>query len=200
MSQIVVVRHGNTFAGGEPARRIGARTDLPLVASGRAQGAALASHFATEGIAFDRVLTSPLLRTRETAMLIAPHLAAEPTEWLREIDHGPDEGKTEDEVIARIGANALDRWERSATPPPGWIVDAEARLAGWRRFLAAPGTGATLLVTSNGAARFLLLALGQSPARLRTGAYAALTGQPPRLIAWDRRPGERDVSALTRPA
>lgn len=183
-----IVRHGNTFAPGEPSRRIGARTDLPLVESGRAQALALRDHFAVRGIAFARVLASPLLRTRETAALIAPDLPAEPTRWLREIDHGPDEGRTEPQVLARIGAAALDRWEAEAAPPPGWIVDAEARLAGWRAFLAAALPGDTLLVTSNGAARYLRLALGLPPAKLRTGAYAEAAGLPPNLTAWDRRP------------
>jgi len=184
----LVVRHGNTFAPGEPARRVGALTDLPLVESGRAQARALRAHFAERGLAFARVLTSPLLRTRETAALIAPDLTAEPADWLREIDHGPDENRTEAEVLARIGTTALDRWERFAEPPPGWIVDAEARLAGWRGFLDAAPAGDTLLVTSNGAARYLRLALGLGPAKLRTGAYAELVAPPARLVAWDRRP------------
>ena len=45
-----IVRHGNTFDGNEPVRRIGARTDLPLVASGfdqaRALGQKLGYHLA----------------------------------------------------------------------------------------------------------------------------------------------------------
>ena len=34
MTRLVIVRHGNTFEAGEPPRRIGARTDLPLTATG----------------------------------------------------------------------------------------------------------------------------------------------------------------------
>ena len=135
---------------------------------------------------FDRVLASPLLRTRETAALIAPDAEAEPADWLREIDHGPDEGRTEAEVIARIGAAALERWEIEAVVPPGWMVDAETRLAAWRRFLDAVPPGDTLLVTSNGVARFLRLALGHGAAKLRTGAYAEVDATG--LVAWDVRP------------
>jgi broad specificity phosphatase PhoE len=183
-----VVRHGNTFAPGEPPRRIGARTDLPLVASGRAQARALAAHFADRDVRFTRVLCSPLRRTRETAALIAPGAPTEPAEWLREIDHGPDEGCTEAEVIARIGADALERWEADAVAPPGWIVDAEERIAAWRRLLSSLSAGETLLVTSNGAARFLCLALKLGPAKLRTGAYAEVADG--RLLTWDRRPDQ----------
>ena len=191
--RLVIVRHGNTFAPGEPPRRIGARTDLPLVESGRAQALALKRHFACKGWTFDRVLTSPLRRTREFAELIASG-HAEPAEWLREIDHGPDENRTEDQVLARLGRDALNAWEAEAIAPPGWHVDADARLAAWRTVFAGEGEGegegegSRLLVTSNGAARFARLALGLSPAKIRTGAYGVMEGKPWRLISWDLRP------------
>jgi broad specificity phosphatase PhoE len=187
----LIIRHGNTFAPGQEVRRIGARTDLPLVESGRAQAKALAAHFADQGTKFARCLCSPLLRTRETAAIIAPYCAIEPTDWLREIDHGPDEGLTEAEVVARIGAMALAAWEERAEPPPGWIADADARLAAWRTFLASPPTGDTLIVTSNGAARYALLALGLGPAKLRTGAYGVVkwSGGMAEIDRWDVRPG-----------
>lgn len=190
MPRAFIVRHGNTFAPGEPPRRIGARTDLPLVDSGRAQALALGDHFRGEGISFDHVLTSPLLRTLETAELVAPAVTAEPTDWLREIDHGPDEDKVEDEVIARVGRNSLDAWDRRAEAPPGWIVDSDARLAAWRDWFAVPASGTVLLVTSNGAARFALIALGMPPAKLRTGAYGEIIWDDgaPTLAGWDVRP------------
>lgn len=186
MARVVIVRHGDTFAPGEPPRRIGAATDLPLVESGLAQARALARHFAEISLSFDRILASPLRRTRDTAALIVPG-ATETADWLREIDHGLDEDQPEDAVIARVGVEALARWEDLAVPPPGWRVDAPERLAAWDRFLAA-ATGTTLLVTSNGAARFALLALGQAPAKIRTGAYGMIEGHPWRVTEWDRRP------------
>jgi broad specificity phosphatase PhoE len=188
--RVVIVRHGNTFAPGEPPRRIGARTDLPLVASGRAQAEALRLHFAALGWRFDRILSSPLQRTRETAALIAPGRAIEDADWLREIDHGPDENRTEEEVLARIGADALETWEHDAIPPPGWQVDAEARLAAWRTLFEQESDETWLLTTSNGAARFALLALGERPAKIRTGAYGLVQSGPWRTAAWDQRPGE----------
>ena len=51
--------------------------------------------------------------------------------------------------------------------------------------------GADLLVTSNGAARFALIALGLAPRKLRTGAFGEFaveeTGRA-ELIRWDVRP------------
>lgn len=188
MRRVAIVRHGNTFAPGEPPRRIGSATDLPLVESGRAQARALAEHFAENGLTFDRIITSPLRRTRETAALIANRAPVETADWLREIDHGPDENRPEEAVLARIGAPALAAWESEAAPPPGWIVDADARIAAWRRLLEEVGNESWLIVTSNGAARFALVALGQAPAKLRTGAYGVVAGDPWRVDAWDRRP------------
>ncbi len=186
--RILIARHGNTFAPGEPPRRIGARTDLPLAESGRVQALALGMLFRSRGLVFDRCLSSPLLRTRETAALILGDTPCpvEPTDWLVEIDHGPDEGLTEDAVRARIGAGALDAWERDATPPVDWRVDAEARRAAWQQCFDE-AEGLVLIVTSNGAARFAFPGAG----RLRTGAFgdvAISPPAPPAIIAWDVRP------------
>jgi len=176
----IIARHGNTFEAGEPPRRIGARTDLPLTAAGVAQGAALGAHFAARGWVVARVLVSPLARTRETARAILAHLPdapdPEPCDWLREIDHGPDEDMSEDAVLARVGAEALAAWDERAEPPPGWSVDAEARIAAWSDLFAADA-GPTLLVTSNGAARFALIAAGLAGwggMKLPTGGYGMI--------------------------
>ncbi|WP_242138385.1 histidine phosphatase family protein [Sphingomonas sp. TREG-RG-20F-R18-01] len=198
---LVIVRHGNTFAVGEPARRIGAATDLPLVESGVAQAQALGLAFARQGLRFDRALAAPLLRTRATIAGIladqpdAPRIEA--ADWLTEIDHGPDEGRLEQDVVARLGMAALARWDTAAQVPPGWVVDVDQRIEGWRTLMTTVG-GCVLVVTSNGAARF---ALHADPAlqrdasqlaslKLRTGAYAVIERRAGilRLAVWDRRP------------
>lgn len=179
----IIVRHGNTFEAGEPARRVGARTDLALTEHGAEQAESLGAHFAGEGIQFGRIIMSPLQRTRQTAAaIIAGQVApVAPTiaDFLREIDHGPDENQTEDAVLARIGADALAAWDRDATPPPGWSVDADERIAAWRDLFASarPGQRPTLLVTSNGAARFALIAAGIAPGeglKLATGSFGVI--------------------------
>ena len=198
---VTIVRHGNTFDAGQQTRRIGARTDLPLVASGRDQALALGRSFAEQGLAFDRALAAPLRRTRATtdAILASQSRApvVESVDWLTEIDHGPDEGQIESDVEARIGHDALVAWDKEACAPNGWIVDSDRRIAGWRD-LWTTGRGHVLIVTSNGAARFALLSderlRGQAAAlpslKLRTGAYGAIAREQGglRLIAWDLRP------------
>lgn len=198
----VIVRHGNTFAAGEAPRRIGARTDLPLTATGHEQAHALGAHFAAQGWKFGQVLVSPLLRTRQTAEAILAAQTDPPTpenaDFLREIDHGPDEDRTEDEVLDRIGSGALAAWDERAVPPPGWSVDAAQRIAAWSTLLAAPPSSdrPTLLVTSNGAARFALLADpvlhgGAASLKLPTGSYGLIRRSADGALAvpiWGQRP------------
>lgn len=185
-----IVRHGNSFEAGEPPRRIGARTDLPLTAEGRAQAARLAARFAADGVTFDRVLAGPLARTRETAAIAAGR-DPEDAAFLIEIDHGPDEDQPEAAVRARVGEGALAAWDERGVAPDGWIVDAPARLAAWRTLFARQ-EGRVLLVTSNGAARFALLAAALRPSslKLRTGAWGRIAVERgmPRLLDWDVRP------------
>lgn len=161
----VIVRHGNTFEAGETPRRIGARTDLPLTEKGRDQARALGRYFTARNWHFTCGLVSPLLRTRETAALILAEQSNPPEvkdcDWLREIDHGPDENQPEEIVLSRIGQEALDRWDAQGIAPPGWEVNRESRIAAWQRLFIEPASdddGLTLIVTSNGAARFGLLA------------------------------------------
>lgn len=196
----IIVRHGNTFEAGEPARRIGARTDLPLTAQGLRQGEALGVHLAATGLQFERALVSPLLRTRQTADAIVAAqpgtVATQTADFLREIDHGPDENRTEDEVLTRIGAAALTAWDSDAIAPPGWLVGAATRIAAWRSLFDAATVGQSplLLVTSNGAARFALLAAGIAPAqglKLATGSYGMVCKAADGTLSvpiWGRRP------------
>ncbi|MES2172504.1 MAG: histidine phosphatase family protein [Pseudomonadota bacterium] len=196
MRRIFIIRHGNTFASSADACRVGARTDIPLVESGHAQADRLGQWFARQALAIDRLLSSPLLRARETAAAIAAatgHGADGTRDWLGEIDHGPDEGRAEAQVLARIGAQALADWDECGIAPDGWIVDADARIAAWRAFFTEGRTGVDLLVTSNGAARFALIAadLPMGALKLRTGAFGELAvdrSGAVSLIRWDERP------------
>ena len=82
--RIYLMRHGQVayFEDGRPLRQHA----VPLTAEGREQAAAAAKLL--EGIAFDRVITSDLPRTVETARIVAP--SVEPESWpeLREIESG----------------------------------------------------------------------------------------------------------------
>lgn len=200
MKRLLIARHGDTFLPGEPPRRIGARTDLPLTARGEAQATAIAGWLIARDRVPDAALCGPLHRAGRTARLI---LAALPgacplseAGWLDEVDYGPDEGRREEEVVARIGAEALSRWDHLAEPAAEWAIDRAGKIAQCAAEVAALPAGTTLLVTSNGTARFILLALGlggaATPLKLRTGALGEieLDGTSVSLCCWDVRPGE----------
>jgi broad specificity phosphatase PhoE len=92
--RIYLMRHAQVayFQDGRPVRQ----ETLPLTDEGREQARAAAALF--EGITFDRVVTSGLLRTLETARIVAPSL--EPESWpdLREIEAGRITDIPEDEI------------------------------------------------------------------------------------------------------
>lgn len=162
MITLLVARHGNTFGPDEIPRRVGAHTDLPLVESGRAQAQALGRWIKESGYTPSCAYSSDLVRTKETARLAldAAGLTACPLTALsmfNEIDYGPDENKTEADVIARIGAAAIEAWDKHGIVPDGWNFNPDACIKDWTDFaarLVADTIPCTLAVTSNGIARF----------------------------------------------
>lgn len=207
MTQLLIARHGNTFAAGETPRRVGKHTDLPLVESGLAQGKMLGAYLLQEALLPDRVFCSRLQRTRQTAeqaLQQAGHgVEIIARDMFDEIDYGPDENKTEDEVIARIGEEAIRLWNEAVIVPEGWRVDATAVTAQWETFademLAQYVGERVLVVTSNGVARFAPVLTGDEAAfdavharKMHTGAvscleYNAATGQWD-VVFWNRKP------------
>lgn len=196
MTRIVIARHGNTFDRGDIIRRVGARSDLPLSSSGRAQALQLAQHLSAH-FDFKTAYCSELSRTRQTADTILKAHNAELTvlPFLTEIDYGEDEGKAESEVVARLGAKAIKLWDEAAIVPQGWLVDPDVLRSSWADFFEAhKGKGEDILVvTSNGTARFVLDVITgaekDTPLKLGTAAYGLVTldsGQAT-LKSWDRR-------------
>jgi probable phosphoglycerate mutase len=95
---IVLVRHGETewsLSGQHTSR-----TDLPLTPAGRERAAALAPMLASRTFAL--VLSSPLLRARETCSLAGfDEARVELCDDLREWDYGAYEGLTTPEIRER---------------------------------------------------------------------------------------------------
>jgi 2,3-bisphosphoglycerate-dependent phosphoglycerate mutase len=202
---LLVARHGNTFAPGDVVTRVGARTDLPLVASGLEQGRKLGLYLRDNDLLPSAVFTSELKRARQTAEQalsaagIAPPVRIDPL--FNEIDYGVDENRPEAEVVARLGADALKDWDVDAVAPDGWRVDAQAIVQGWLDFgakLARDYEGKTILVvTSNGIARFAPCLTDDFAAfrhdhtlKLSTGALCVFSHQAERwrVDGWNIRP------------
>jgi 2,3-bisphosphoglycerate-dependent phosphoglycerate mutase len=160
-TRLIVARHGNTFGPGDVVTRVG-RTDLPLVASGLEQGRMMGRYLKAQGMLPDRIFTSKLQRTSQTAEQLQAEtgsaIAVQRLDIFNEIDYGPDENKPEDAVIARLGEDALKAWDDNAAVPDGWNVDPQDIIRNWQDFAAGllrDHAGQTVLVvTSNGIARF----------------------------------------------
>lgn len=182
MKEVYIVRHGNTFDKGDVVTRVGARTDLSLSKSGQKQAVALGQHF--QNIPFKTAFSSSLLRTQETVRSILAaqenNCKIEILEFLKEIDYGQDENQPEEDVIARLGQEAINAWDQACIVPQGWDVNPEAITQSWRTFFDTvkdPNVqGPILLVTSNGIARFALAAMSGPvdvafDKKLKTAAY-----------------------------
>jgi broad specificity phosphatase PhoE len=164
---LLLARHGNTFGGGDKVVWVGARTDLPLTTKGQQQAAALGEALKPIKQQIGRVVSGPLVRTREHAAIACRVLDFQGSigveERLREIDYGLWEGKSSEEIEVEFGDAELKAWnERGAWPPsPGWtpsqgvITENVAQIAD-ELGAAQDGAGASLLVTSNGILKFFL--------------------------------------------
>jgi len=212
MIRLIIARHGNTFNKGEVPTRVGARTDLPLVESGREQAKKLGEYLAKFDLLPSKVYAAPLKRTMETAAGaleaagIAGAVAVEPLDIFTEIDYGPDENKPEDEVVARVGQKAIDEWNAFAKVPDGWKVDPDKIIRDWKDFagsLVKGGDGTTtMVVTSNGIARFAPYITGDFDAfaaahdiKIGTGCLAIFLFDGAKWICeeWNLKPKEKLV-------
>ncbi len=183
MTTLIIARHGNTFAPGDTVRWVGGRTDMPLVESGRMQARNIGFWLKDRKYTPEIVYASKLRRTFETAEIALPTLGArQPVFTLdifNEIDYGPDENKTNDEIIGRIGQQALTDWAERSIVPPGWYADPDQIIANWKNFAAhivADEQDCIFVVTSNGIARFAPHITGDYEGFLRTHAPKISTG------------------------
>lgn len=164
-SRIIIARHGNTFKKGETPTRVGARTDLSLVEEqrGRSIGKFLYEH----DLIPDIIYASPLKRAKQTAELAIEEMHIDKRiinlDSFTEIDYGPDENKTEEEVMRRLGNGNLDAgkkiidaWDKEAIVPYGWLVNPKAIINTWENFANnfEHIHKTVLIVTSNGIIRF----------------------------------------------
>jgi broad specificity phosphatase PhoE len=150
--RLVVVRHGETDS--NATHRFTGQIDVPLNSLGERQ--ARAAGLALAGEHFDLVVVSDLLRARQTADAILPHLNASATydPDLREISLGSWEGLTSDEIEERYPdelARHLSRATGFAPPGGESAIELAARVA---RALQCSHTahpdGAVLWVTHGG--------------------------------------------------
>ncbi len=205
-TRLLIARHGNTFGAGDVVRRVGT-TDLPLVESGLMQGRLLGAYLKQNNLFPQVIFTSKLKRAIQTAeqaqLMMQTSLPIETLSIFNEIDYGPDENQPEDTVIAKLGTDALKKWEAKAIVPTGWNVDPLAIINNWHDFatrLTENYAGKTILVvTSNGIARFSPYLTGDFVAfttqyniKIATGALCIFEKTPSaqqwRCQAWNIKP------------
>jgi probable phosphoglycerate mutase len=116
-TQVLLLRHGSTIHSHEG--RFSGRNDLPLDDSGRREAEAIAEHIGTLG-PIDAVVSSPLRRARETALVLVDRVGGtvDIHDGLTETEFGEWEGLTIEEAH-RQSPDALAEWlRRSDVPPP----------------------------------------------------------------------------------
>lgn len=157
--RLYLVRHGAVFPDGAEKICLG-RMDLPLTESGRRQAAALRPYFEAHPVA--ELWSSPLLRCRETAALLAPGRTAAVCGGLIETDVGELDGLPFQEIRRRWP----EEWARNiADPlrfvPPGGepFGDALARFAAALRGIALGAAGDAAAVAHAGVNRLFLCAV-----------------------------------------
>lgn len=167
ITRIIIARHGNTFNPEDTPTRVGFKTDLPLVEEHKARsiGKYLLEHNLVPHVAF----AAPLRRTMRTAELAIEafkgNLELNILDDFKEIGYGPDENKTEDEVMLRLGNGNIEKgksiineWNASAKVPHGWEVSPNSIIQSWKLFAKKVfqnySNRTVMLVSSNGIMRF----------------------------------------------
>ena len=159
------VRHGESE--GNAARVFTGQTDSPLTPRGRMQAAAVAEELAK--IKFDRIVSSDLSRTRDTADVIAKRQGkrVEIVPELREINVGDRTGRSFDETAALPGWNddGFVAWPGGET-----LEQVLARTLGAIERLTRESPGKTILIVGHGGVNRILLShfLGILPKLDRT--------------------------------
>jgi broad specificity phosphatase PhoE len=146
------VRHGESE--GNAARIFTGQRDSPLTRRGRTQAAAVADELSK--VKFDRIVSSDLSRSRDTAEVIAKRrgIQVEVVPELREIDVGERTGKTFDETAGMPGWND----EGFVAWPGGETLDQVlARTLGAIDRLTRESPGKTILVVGHGGVNRILL-------------------------------------------
>jgi len=145
----VLLRHGQTPMSVQ--KRYAGRTDAPLTEVGAQQAAAAAKRLASAGLGV--IVTSPLLRTVQTAQAVAAVTGAAVVtdDGFRETDFGAWEGLTFAEVRERWPAE-ISAWlaDPDVAPPDGEsFTDVSARVAEALDRVLAARAGQTVLIVSH---------------------------------------------------
>lgn len=156
---LLVLRHGETPY--SVKHQYCGLSDPELTQKGHAQAQAAAGYL--QQFAIDRVVSSPLRRTRQTAQAVTSRFSCEPK--LIEQDFGHWEGLTYAEAADRDPEVMRSFLSGVSVPPPGGESMAQVyrRVKEWQRAFVAAHPGETILVVTH-------MSVAKSLVRLALGA------------------------------
>ncbi|MBR9825191.1 MAG: histidine phosphatase family protein [Alphaproteobacteria bacterium] len=200
MAKLLLARHGNTFGPGDKVVWVGANEDLPLVARGEEQAHELGDALRAAKLVPTRIISGPLKRTRRAAEIVKSLCGftgeIEIDQRLKEIDYGSWGGKSNEEIEAQFGLDALTEWDTHHRRPDGvdWSPsDADLKANALAAMAdAVTETGFALVITSNGILRYMHSALtgDDANAKVKTGycCAAEITGTSGARLFWNEKP------------
>jgi 2,3-bisphosphoglycerate-dependent phosphoglycerate mutase len=167
-ARLLLVRHGESTT--NAANVFTGWSDPPLTEIGRDEAGRVAHRLLAADLRPDRVFSSVLDRSLETARIIldvmgTPELPLVAHPALNERNYGALTGLNKAQAAARYGAEQVRQWRRSyATPPPDGesLRDTAARVLAYYVHVILPATlsgGTTLIVSHGNTLRALAMAL-----------------------------------------
>lgn len=126
---LILLRHGESSGNADGI--FTGILDVPLTTVGRDEAIAAASMLNDASIQPDTFISSPLLRSQQTAKLLTDHLLCAPSEniadWqLAERNYGALTGQRKDEILKRYGTEQFLAWRRSVNGSPPAMTQATA--------------------------------------------------------------------------
>lgn len=186
--EIILSRHGNTFAPHDPVVWAGSTNNLPLVEKGVQQAHKLAEVLKLQNIKLAAIYCGPLDRTLAYGTILAQalHLPFQPMidRRLDEIDYGEWTGLTNEQINAKFGQTALKEWNESSVWPKNakWGASETILIMEVHSFvndliLKFGHNDKVLVVSSNGRLRyFLKLVTGEFEKRIKDKTFKIKTG------------------------
>lgn len=206
MSHLILVRHGNTFEKGETPVYVGSQTDLSLTAKGHEQAQTVSLYLKNQGIQPKTIFSGTLQRQRETASHIAKESDVQIVSALDEIDYGPWEGLSTEQIQERWKPE-YDAWCHSAAWPSNIFPKDEhfyqSRVKDWLENISQTSDckDVTIGVTSNGLIRYVYSLLDSTwsekvkersieDLKVKTGhiCHLELSRQGSKILKWNVNP------------
>lgn len=195
---ITFLRHGRSLADDE--QKYEGRYDSPLTEIGREQATQRGKRWQEEGVHFDQIITSPLIRAHETAKIIA-HILGTPVkadaDWM-EFDNRPLAGLTREEGEKRYPAPTFRNPYQlfHGVGESDWEFYCRAARAVEK--IVRGGPGRTLVVAHGGILNMAIRTIvGTAPPINRTGIWFAFSDTSYAQMVYDPEKHQWGLLALT---